>query len=188
VFFRPLFGELCSLTCQTCFGPPLAPRNELAAGLFLVPATYCARTSLPGKIMSPTLHQASMRSLRPAPFLPLRYLLKAEDMPLAELYVLGMGSPHPALGSPGGNWGTGSPVPPIECRASFLRLILSGFRCVAACAARVGLQPKAASSPSRHRPSTDCTSSIRVGAGLDFRSRSALARSCGSDPSNQPSR
>jgi hypothetical protein len=43
---------------------------------------------------------------------------------VAELYVLGMGSPHPALGSLGGNWGTGSPVPPIECRASFLRLML----------------------------------------------------------------
>ena len=56
------------------------------------------------------------------PLFALRHIVRAEDMAFAERYVLRRGSPHAALGSPGGSWGTGSPVPPIECRASFLPL------------------------------------------------------------------
>jgi hypothetical protein len=51
-------------------------------------------------------------SVRPTPLLPLRYTVKVEDMALADFYVLIMGSPHPALGSPGGNWEPEALCPP----------------------------------------------------------------------------
>ena len=144
---------------------------------------YDKRSAVPSPCLAEPFSACHLgRRLRSTPFLPLRYILKAEDMAFADFYVLIMGSPHPALGSPGGNWGTGSPVPPIECRASFLRLILSGFRHVVTDAVRAGLRPRVASSPSHHPPSTDCRLCIPSDAVRDCRSQPALARSCDSAP------
>ena len=49
---------------------------------------------------------------RPALYVEVN-IVRAKDSACSDSMVLIMGSPHSALGSPGGNWGTGSPVPPM---------------------------------------------------------------------------